>query len=141
MKMSDITSNDIDRIMGSFRSFFKICMDELGLKSLPKITWDTNMEDNPNSFGSFNNEDHSIHVYIKNRHPNDIMRTLAHELVHYKQELEGRIKPGAGATGSPIENEANAVAGIIMRKFNHTNPNAFKISRLDESLKRAQNKV
>jgi hypothetical protein len=47
----------------------------------------------------------------------DVLRSIAHELVHYKQNLEGRLIDAAkdGSDGSPIENEANAVAGVIMK--------------------------
>jgi hypothetical protein len=62
------------------------------------------------------------------------MRTTAHELVHYKQYLENRIKPNSGETGSDIENEANAVAGIIMRHFDGANPKAFELKPLDAKL-------
>jgi len=65
---------------------------------------------------------------MRNRHPIDIMRTLAHELVHYKQDVEHRIGPDSGETGSPIENEANALAGQIMRRFDHENPQLFALS-------------
>jgi hypothetical protein len=47
---------------------------------------------------------------------------LAHELVHWKQDCEGRLTPGAGKTGTDQENEANSEAGIIMRDFNQQNP-------------------
>jgi Zn-dependent peptidase ImmA (M78 family) len=57
-----------------------------------------------------------------NRHPNDILRTIAHELVHYKQDTEHRLEPDSGTTGSPEENQANAVAGIVMRHFNKQYP-------------------
>jgi Zn-dependent peptidase ImmA (M78 family) len=132
MKLKEITANDIDKIGNVFRDFLLHCKKELGLEKLPPIEWDTNFEKNQTSFGSFNNGTQKITVTIKDRHPNDIMRTLAHELIHYKQHLEDRIKPNSGQTGSEIENEANAMAGIIMRNFNHSHPKAFSI--LDESV-------
>jgi hypothetical protein len=46
------------------------------------------------------------------------------------------MKPDSGDTGSPIENEAHAVAGVLMRYFNKKYPDAVKSSAvsLDESL-------
>ena len=35
-----------------------------------------------------------------------------------------------GSDGSETENEANAVAGIIMRQFNRTHPDAFKLKAI-----------
>ena len=74
------------------------------------------------SFGGYNPETKSIHVVTAGRHPNDVLRTIAHELTHYKQDLEGQVNDNSGETGSDQENEANAVAGIIMRNFNQSNP-------------------
>ena len=60
-----------------------------------------------------------IRVYIKERALPDVLRSLAHELTHCKQDVEGRLTNPEldGKTGSPIENEANTMAGIIMRQF------------------------
>jgi hypothetical protein len=57
----------------------------------------------------------------------DILRTLAHELTHYRQhERLGKSMPdSAGRTGSPYENEANAQAGIVMRHFQNRYPEFF----------------
>lgn len=60
-----------------------------------------------------------------NRHPVDILRTLSHEVIHYKQLLEkGIIKSHAG---SPEENFANAKAGEIMRKYGQLHPELFDL--------------
>lgn len=53
------------------------------------------------------------------RHPMDVMRTLAHELVHYSHNHTN------GEDGSDDENEANAKAGVLMRKFARENPYLF----------------
>ena len=61
------------------------------------------------------------------------MRTLAHELTHHKQREENRIKPDSGETGSDIENEANAQAGVLMRDFADQNPGLFS-NKIDETV-------
>lgn len=68
-----------------------------------------------------------IRVYIKERALVDVLRSLAHELTHCKQDVEGRIiNPQTdGKTGSPIENEANTMAGIIMRQFGEKHPEIY----------------
>ena len=76
------------------------------------------------AFG-FINEDKVIYLSIVNRHPIDILRTLSHEMVHYKQLIEkGILKSYAG---SPAENEANAKAGKIMRKYGKLHPELFDL--------------
>jgi Zn-dependent peptidase ImmA (M78 family) len=69
------------------------------------------------SFGYFSPNDNKIWVYCANRNMADILRTLAHELVHRKQDEDGRINYESGKTGSEIENEANAMAGVLLRDF------------------------
>ena len=37
----------------------------------------------------YNPSTKSVYVYVTNRHPKDIMRSIAHELVHHKQHCNG----------------------------------------------------
>jgi len=66
-------------------------------------------------------------VYAKDRAIIDICRSIAHELVHHKQNIEGRLVNTIkdGEDGSPIENEANAVAGVIIRKYGKIKPEIY----------------
>ena len=68
-----------------------------------------------------------IMVYAKDRAIIDVCRSIAHELVHHKQNIEQRLSNIVkdGEDGSPIENEANAVAGEIIRKFGKINPQVY----------------
>lgn len=106
--------------------FLPLAMAELGLEKLPRIQLVKQLKtsDQP-SFGRYLNGKALIQMGIANRHPLDIIRTLAHELTHFKQDLEGRINPRSGETGSPEENEAHEVAGILMRKFGKKFPQYF----------------
>jgi Zn-dependent peptidase ImmA (M78 family) len=69
---------------------------------------------------------HKINLTIKNRHIMDCCRTLAHELVHYRQDLNNELNNDSGKDGSPHENEANYIAGIIMRKWGKMHPELFQ---------------
>ena len=64
-----------------------------------------------------------IYVSVVNRHPVDILRSLAHEMVHYRQMLDGQNI--LGYTGSRHENEANAKAGIVLRDYGKIHPELF----------------
>ena len=102
----------------------KLCQHELELDNLPKIQFiDQSFIDGggKKSFGEFTGD--TIKVVIKDRHPMDILRTLAHELVHWKQ-MNSNMDMN-GEDGSDTENQANAVAGIIMRKFSEKYPDYF----------------
>ena len=100
--------------------FVKFAAKELGLKQLPSnITLSYNTDDakNQHSFGHFDPSNDKIWVYVKDKNTADFLRTLAHELVHRKQAEDGRLEMDSGKTGSEIENEANADAGMLLRKF------------------------
>jgi len=55
------------------------------------------------------------------------LRSLAHEIIHSKQNEQGSLSLEDGNTGSEIENQANAVAGIIMRHYGQLKPEIFKL--------------
>lgn len=76
------------------------------------------------AFGQMS-EENIIHISIINRHPMDVLRTVAHEYVHYKQYLEKGLGHDSYQAGSPRENQANAKAGEIMRKYGKLQPELF----------------
>jgi hypothetical protein len=82
------------------------------------------------SFGGYYPQEHKINVVVHNRNMADILRTLAHELVHHMQNLSGVELNGED--GSDTENEANAMAGVIMREFGRNNPEIFESQIIEE---------
>jgi hypothetical protein len=59
----------------------------------------------------------------------DILRTIAHEMVHHMQNQDGRLEPTSGEDGSPEENEAHSLAGVIMRQFGRNNPQIYEYNK------------
>jgi hypothetical protein len=105
------------------KSFLPIAKEHLGITDLPYIKIvNTVPGTDGTTFGRYEPEQNTIWLVTKGRHPKDALRTLAHELVHYQQGVEDRLNNESGATGSNEENEANAVAGILMRHYNEANP-------------------
>jgi Zn-dependent peptidase ImmA (M78 family) len=101
----------------------------LGLQSPPSnltLSYDNDKAKEKRSFGYFDPNNKKIWVYVKNRNMADILRTLAHELVHRKQEEDGRLDINSGKTGSPIEDEANALAGVLLRNFGKINNSIYE---------------
>lgn len=112
--------------------FLVLAVKTLDLKSLPKIILTDeiiNAGGQP-SFGMYINDENILYVALTNRNLIDILRTMAHELTHYKQDIEGRLNPESGRTGSSEENEAHAMAGIIMRNFTKQNPEYMNLEPL-----------
>ena len=109
-------------LMKGFEDFLPLVMSVLKIDKLPPIKIVKEVPGSQPSFGGFDQDSGIIYLQITNRHPLDIFRTLAHELVHFKQDTEHKLDGESGRTGSPIENEANATAGIVMRHFNKKHP-------------------
>jgi hypothetical protein len=118
-----ISTQEFSKLMGDF---LPLAMKELGVDSLPNIVLVARVDDalQP-TFGKFVNDENRIYIALDERHPLDVLRTLAHELVHFRQGREHKLDATSGKTGSPIENEAHEVAGIIMRDFNKKHPHYF----------------
>lgn len=123
--VNESLDNQVDFI-DMMEKFLPICMKEIGLKKLPKfkLVKFVNDQDQP-TFGKFENDKVLITIGLAGRHPLDVLRTLAHELVHFRQLLQDKLNDDSGTTGSPEENEANAVAGVIMRHWNKAHPQYF----------------
>ena len=108
--------------------FIRFAAKDLELNSLPKFdfVFDSKESIERKSFGGYQPGNEHITITVKNRHIMDVCRTLAHELVHYKQDLNNELEDDdAGATGSPQENDANARAAVIMRNFGKAYPDMF----------------
>ena len=99
--------------------FIQFCKQELDIRELPvmEFTNDREWAVERRSFGQYNPETNRLEVYTGNRNLADILRTLGHELVHHRQRELNMLKPDSGKTGSYIENQANALAGMMMRDF------------------------
>jgi hypothetical protein len=108
--------------------FIRFAAKDLELDSLPKFdfVFDSKESMERKSFGGYQPGNEHITITVTNRHIMDVCRTLAHELVHYKQDLDNELEDDdAGSTGSPQENDANARAAVIMRNFGRAFPDMF----------------
>jgi hypothetical protein len=115
-------------LIDALRDFLPIAVEHLKLDHIPKIKLAKELSDtHVPTFGRFENASKTITVVIDNRNITDVLRTLAHEMVHYAQGEEHRLDDDSWKTGSPIEDEANAGAGVIMRVFNERFPNYMEL--------------
>lgn len=125
MKMMDLIY--ADRPADTIVDFLRFAVDFLKIKSIPHIQ----LLQKPikgksaNSFAAYRPSNKSIIIYAKHRHILDVLRSLAHELVHYKQDLENKLHANSGQTGSNEENEANSLAGQILRHYGKKHPELY----------------
>jgi hypothetical protein len=113
----------------SIQHFVEFATKRLKLKENPKVSLLSGREysDAKTSLGGYNPMTKEIFVVVDGRLTADICRTIAHEMVHRKQDELGLVRNEVkdGADGSPIENNAHAVAGILMREYGRINKQIY----------------
>ena len=125
-------SNNDKTIIQNFMNF---CISELELQKEInlRLRRDPQWSVHNKTFGRYNNSTNELEVGLGGRHIMDILRTIAHELVHQKQNEVAPVPDDAGEDGSPYENEANARAGVLMRKYGSEHPELFMATELNEA--------
>ena len=114
-----------DNIIADFIDFVSQALD---LQQVPKITFsdDEQLAKKMHALGAYQPKTDELLVVKGSRLTADILRTLAHELVHRKQAEIGPLSAEDGKTGSEAENEANAAAGVLLRQFGQYRPEIFE---------------
>jgi len=82
-------------LLGKLSSFAK---DRMGFSHPPKLFLKQDTENSNLALGStahYDPENESVTIYVSKRHPKDILRSFAHELVHHTQKLRGEFDQGA----------------------------------------------
>lgn len=120
--------------------FVTFAVQFLEIKNKPLITLKTE-RDGLKTYAHFeygNGKKPKIATYIKNRSLADIMRSIAHELVHCKQLEDGELENPSGFApsstvgekpqdiGGKIEDDANAIAGQLVKAFGYSHNNIYE---------------
>ena len=78
-------------------------------KPAPKIILDHTKQDGVFiTTGFFDPDSNGIRIFVEGRHIKDWLRTLAHELIHWKQQVDGVIAK-SGYSGNKITEDKNLV--------------------------------
>jgi hypothetical protein len=110
------------------QQFIKWASDKVNLETTPNITfsYDTEEAQNGHHTGRHTSGTNEVWVYARNRNMVDIMRTVFHEVVHCRQSEMDMIQPGDSYPGSPIEAEADVLAGKFIKIFGKKHPEIFQ---------------
>ena len=126
-------ATNVNQLCQKLEDFVEYTSMYLDLQDTPPITIKATTEGS--TFATWSPD--GIEISVTNRHPMDVFRSLAHELVHQKQYEDDALHNESGVTGSEHENEANALAGIIMRNYAKSNPELFGLEYIEEGRRRA----
>jgi hypothetical protein len=103
-----------------------------GFQKPPVMVFDSDPSNESNVLGKtayYDPQSLEIHVFIDGRHPKDVLRSIAHELIHHRQNMEGRLDTG-GYSGpgyylendelKEVEHEAMLEGNATMREYEDT---------------------
>lgn len=132
MGMSNIISDKNDLVPYVLNFILFLEKKGLTLSPYPKLKFLETEEYVNDVFGKtawYSPEDKEITVIITGRHPKDIMRSIAHELIHHDQNVKGLLKtPDIEALSDPnyaknnkylnkIEMDAYLRGNILFREW------------------------
>ena len=99
----------------------------MNIRPLPKVKFvDNDVENAKDFFGKtayYNPNNNIIVLYTMNRHPKDIIRSFAHEMVHHEQNCDGRLgnittqNTNEGGDLPEIEREAYEKGNMMFRNW------------------------
>ena len=104
---------------------------ELKLKNEPKVVLDSDQKNADRMLGKtgyFNDSEQSIHLFITDRHPKDILRSFSHEVIHFWQHENDKLSQSNEKTLGPtyaqddpvmrkMEKQAYLLGNILFRDW------------------------
>ena len=113
---------DLKPLMGKLSLFAK---QRMGFSHPPKLFLKNDAANSQKALGKtahYDPQDQSVTLYITARHPKDILRSLAHELVHHTQNLRGDLDPHKmGNMGSNYAQDNEHMRNMEKEAYLHGN--------------------
>ena len=117
------------KLKSSLREFYPYAKKRLGFNRPVRLFLRQDPHNAEQVYGKtayYDPQEEKVVLYVTNRHPKDILRSFAHELVHHKQNCEGRLSgltagDGYAQTelGNKLETEAY-VGSKLVRDYEDT---------------------
>tara|TARA_A100001515_G_scaffold144861_1_gene150433 strand:- start:658 stop:2136 length:1479 start_codon:yes stop_codon:yes gene_type:complete len=92
-----ITNNsnlDISGFEDTIQQLVSFSQDRFGFEKPPALFLNSDPSNAANPLGKtayYDPQTQEIHIYVDERHPKDIMRSISHELIHHVQNLRGDL--------------------------------------------------
>jgi len=106
---------DLSTVQTLIKEFYPYAKERLGFKKPVRLFLRQDPENSENPMGKtayYDPSQMSITVYVSGRHPKDILRSVSHELVHHKQNCNGKFDHVKGEMG-----EGYAQANSVLREM------------------------
>lgn len=110
-----------DKKIEYIRDFISFVCDKLKMKDGVSVFLRNGRDNYIATTASYVPSNNTNHIRCGNRAIIDILRSIAHELVHNRQRELEMFNPEKGVQniGGDIEDQANSVAGIFIKDFTH----------------------
>jgi hypothetical protein len=105
--------------------FIDFVINKLGIKKEPKIEL-LNQRKEGMTYGAYNPGNKTVYVLAVGRGLADIFRTLAHELVHYSQDENGKIPKDLEGRNKELEDDANSRSADFVYMFGLDHPEIYE---------------
>ncbi len=138
---------DLSALEPHIQGMYDYFDQKIGFQKPPTMVFDSDPSNQSNILGKtayYDPDALEIHIYSDGRHPKDMLRSIAHELIHHQQNLEGRLDVG-GYSGPGyylendklrvVEHEAMLEGNKLLREYEDT----IKKESKDMSLKEWKN--
>tara|TARA_R110002073_G_scaffold243279_1_gene405482 strand:- start:164 stop:1096 length:933 start_codon:yes stop_codon:yes gene_type:complete len=128
-KIKNNSSLDLGSMLPLLKSFLPFAQERMGFSHPPSLEFLSDSENSSLPLGKtahYSPSDSKICIFVDKRHPKDIMRSLSHELVHHKQNCNGKFNSdmdmGEGYAQSnahlrEMEKEAYLEGNMMMRDW------------------------
>lgn len=130
--MCDIQNNsgqDMSALTKMAKQFYPYAQEYLGFDKPAHIVYESDPANAENPLGKtaqYQPDNYTVTLYVDGRHPKDLLRSLAHELVHHAQNCRGDLTPEkmgemgdgyAQTDGHLRKMEQEAYASMVMRDW------------------------
>ena len=142
----------IDVVTKLIKQFLPFAQERMGFSSPPKLFLRNDSTNAKNPFGKtayYEPDQKSITVYITDRHPKDVMRSISHELVHHAQNCRGEFdKPHQMGDGyaqndshmREMERQAYEIGNMCFRDWEDSIKNTIYNEHLQKGDKKMSTK-
>lgn len=134
IKMENNSNKNMNDVQFYLEEFYPFAKKALGFEQDATVVFESDLKNSKNPLGKTAHYDPSnsrVTVYVDNRHPKDVMRSISHELVHHAQNLRGDLTGGAMEEGyaqsddhlRKMEEEAYRKGNMVFRDWTDTRNN------------------
>lgn len=141
VRFENNSNKNMSDVMFYLEEFYPFCQEALGFEDDATVIFESDFKNAKNPLGKtayYDPANHSISVYVDGRHSKDVMRSVAHELVHHHQNLRGDLQGASMEEGyaqndehlREMEREAYEKGNLLFRDWEDHKKNGNS----DESL-------